>query len=289
MRALLISNPLSGNYNYNSKKIYTLINTLSEYKIKEYKLEKNENIKNIISKVDYNEYQILLFAFGDGTINSACNALLEREDYEKFKIGIIPVGTANILSIELKVDSIKRATKAILSGKTKKIHIGELHCNNKVKNFVLMASAGFDSVVVNNINEELKSKIGKFAYIFEFIKVLIRKNFKEIVTTVNNNSYTNILTCVSNGKYYGAKIAITNSNISENNFDVIIIKRFSILSMLKYLIIKKSKNILNIKSNNVEINSYKSDYPLQIDGDYYCNLPVEIKTSDKFLNLFYND
>lgn len=289
MEAILIVNPKSGHYN--TKKISQLIYKLksNNINVKEYKLGETENIKDIINKIKYEEYQILLLACGDGTINTACNALLDRNDYNKFKIGIIPFGTANVLANELKTNKINNSIKAIINGKTKKVCIGELYSKGQFKKyFILMASAGVDSMAVYNIDLKIKKFFGKFAYIISFLKILIKRNFKEIKTNIDGKIYKNFLTCASIGKYYGGKIAITNGDISENNFKVIILKKFSILSILKYLFVKKSKNIEVITTNDLKIESKYDKYPLQIDGDYYCNLPVEIKIVDKYLNMFYN-
>ncbi len=288
MEAILIVNPKSGHYN--TKKIFQLIYKLksNNINVKEYKLRETENIKDVINKIKYEEYQILLLACGDGTINTACNALLDRDDYNKFKIGIIPFGTANVLANELKTNKINNSIKAIINGKTKKVCIGELYSKGQFKKyFILMASAGFDSMAVYNINLKIKKFFGKFAYIISFLKIFIKRNFKEIETNINGKIYKNFLTCASIGKYYGGKIAITNGDISESNFKVIILKKFSILSILKYLFVKKSKNIEVITTNDLKIESKYDKYPLQIDGDYYCNLPVEIKIVDKYLNMFY--
>lgn len=285
--ALLIVNPKSGHYS--KKKIFSIIEKLKtlDIIIKEYKLGESENIKDIINKVKLEQYPILLFACGDGTINTACNALLNRSDYKKFKIGIIPFGTANVLAAELGVNKINNSIKAIINNETKKICIGELYLNGKLnKYFTLMASAGFDSITVYNVNTKIKKIFGKFAYIFSFLKILFKGYIKELETSINGKNYKNVFTCASIGKYYGGKIAITNGNISENNFNVIILKNFNVFSMLKYLITKKSKNIEVIKANSLKISSRYSRYPLQIDGDYYCNLPVEVRIGDKYLNMF---
>lgn len=282
---ILIANPLSGSYN--DKKLNKIIKTLEDNDmfIVRYNLKKDQKIGEIIKDINSDEINNIILAFGDGTINSACNSLLQRDDYYKFNIYIIPMGTANILSMELNCDSIKKSVNAILKNKIKKLHIGK--ANNRL--FVLMASAGFDSYAVFNVDENLKSKIGKLTYVYEFLKILFKMDFKKITTTIDNEKYENILTCVSNGKYYGVKIPITNSIMTDNIFDVIIIKKFNIFSIIKYLITKKSnKNIIYMKANNVDIISNTNDYPVQLDGDYFFNLPINITTTDKYLNFAYN-
>ena len=178
----LIVNPLSGGYN--NKKINKIIDQLknSAIEVIRFDLEKNQKIDEIIEQLDSNEIQNIIFAFGDGTINNACNALLKRNDYDKFIISILPMGTANILSMELNCDSIEKSLKAISNNNIKTIPMVML---DGWKYFILMASAGFDSYTVRNINENLKKKIGKFAYIYEFLKILLKRDFKKLNTKIN--------------------------------------------------------------------------------------------------------
>ena len=281
MKALLISNPLSGNYN--DKKINLLISSLNKKNIiiERYNLEKEEKINNIIQKINPDEYSELILAFGDGTINSACNALLERDDYDKFNILIIPMGTANVIAMELNCNKTKNAVKAFLKGNVKRVHIGI--ANDRY--FVAMASAGFDSVSVQNVNEHLKTKIGKLAYIYSFLKILFKKKDK-LITKVNGKKYENILTCASNGMYYGIKVKATNSKIINNSFDVVIIKKFNMFHAIKYLFTRKSNNSIEYIKDIEEL-SIDGSIPFQLDGDCMGKLPIEIKSTNKFLKFYY--
>ena len=281
MKALLITNPLSGNYS--DKKINLLISSLNKKNIyiERYNLEKEEKINNIIQKINPDEYSELILAFGDGTINSACNALLERDDYDKFNILIVPMGTANVISMELNCNKTKNALKAFLKRNVKKVHMGI--ANDRY--FVAMASAGFDSIAVKNVSEKLKRKIDKLAYIYSLLKILFKKKDR-LITKVNGKKYENILTCASNGMYYGIKVKATNSKIIENNFDVVIIKKINVFHAIKYLFTKKSNNSIEY-IKDVDKLSINGSLPFQLDGDCMGGLPIEIKSTNKFLNFYY--
>lgn len=279
---ILITNPLSGSYN--NKKITKIISRLENFgiKITRIDLKKEQRIDEVIETLDSSKVQNLILAFGDGTINSACNALLNRDDCDKFIISILPMGTANILSLELNCDTIQKSLEAICSNNIKSI--SPLIVNN-LKYFVLMASAGFDSYTVYNINEKLKDKIGKLAYVYEFLKICLKRKFKKLKTTVDGINYENILTCVSNGKYYGTNVKVTDCDIFSNSIDVLIVKKFNIYSMIKYFFTKKSnKNVVYLRNVDlIEMNSSENSYPFQIDGDYFCDLPVKITKTGKRL------
>ena len=284
MKTLLITNPLSGNYN--SKKINFLINSLNKknFVVERYDLKVDEPISNIISTINPDIYNNLIFAFGDGTINSACNALLKRNDYNKFNILIFPAGTANVVSMELNCNTIKKSINAFLKQNIKKVHIGM--ANNRY--FIAMASSGFDAVAAKNVNKKLKKLCGKLAYIWSAFRSLFKK--KKIITTINGQTYENILTCASNGKYYGVKIKTTNADLGENIFDVVIIKKINIFHAIKYLLKKETNgSIIYEKADKLKLNMDKGEIPFQLDGDCFGNLPLTIKSTNKYLNFFTNN
>ena len=283
MKTLLITNPLSGNYS--NRKINFLISSLNKYNflVERYNLKEKEPIGDVINAIDASRYNNIIFAFGDGTINSACNAMLNRDDYNKFNILVFPLGTANVVAMELNCDTIKKSVKAFLKQNIKKVHLGL--ANDRY--FISMASSGFDAIAVNSVNKKFKKYFGKVAYIYAAFKALFNK--KRIFTTIDGETYENILTCASNGKYYGIKIKVTDSDLSDNIFDVVINKKINIINSIKYLFNKKSNNsILHLQGNSLEINGNKN-LPFQMDGDCYGRLPLTVKTTNKFLNFFIND
>ena len=285
--SILITNPLSGKYK--RSRVFSLIKKLknSGLKIEEIELKKDQEIKEIIDNLNPEDYDTLFLTFGDGTINSAINAIANRDDISKFKLCIVPFGTANVLASEVKTNTIKKVVKAVKNNKTKKLYLGKvIKIDGSSRYFSVLVSAGFDSLTVSMVTDDIKNKFGKFAYIQKLLKIIKKRRFIDLKTKVNNKKYKNILTCVSNGKYYGGKIHLTDSELDDNNFDIIIIKKFDPISMINYMITRNNnKNIIKLKTKNVEINSEHTNYPVQIDGDYYNNLPIKIETTDKFINV----
>ncbi|MDR2778059.1 MAG: hypothetical protein LBB13_00945 [Rickettsiales bacterium] len=94
---------------------------------------------------------------------------------------------------------------------------------------------------------------------------------------------------MANGKYYGIKLPIASAKIDKNCFDVIIVKKISIMSMIMYFFTKNdNRNIIKLTNKNqVIIESINDNYPLQVDGDYCCNLPVKIESNDSYINVYH--
>lgn len=284
MSVFLITNPLSGSFR--ERKINFLISSLNEknIEIERYDLKEGEPISDVIGALNSEEHSDLIFAFGDGTINSACNALLNRADCDKFNVLIFPVGTANVVAMELNCDKVKKSVKAFLNGSVKRVHAGL--ANDRY--FISMASVGFDATAIDNVNYKIKKYFGKLAYILATLKVIIKGKFKKLTTEIDDEKYENILTCASNGKYYGLKLKVTNSDLRDNVFDVVIIKKFNPFCMLKYFFQKKdNSSVICRQCKNVVVTTEEKDFYFQVDGDNFSTLPLKIEATNKFLNFYY--
>jgi diacylglycerol kinase family enzyme len=293
VKAALVVNPIAGKYG--ESRFAKFANALEKIGmvLLWYKLDDRQPVREIISKLDYRVTPLVILAAGDGTINSAINALVRRDDYEQFNVAVLPIGTANILSMELGVDSPRKFIEAIVGGKIKKLHLGKVTALSETGNnssyFTLMASAGLDSQAVSGVDEKLKRKIGSFAYLYEFFKILLKKGPCQLEANVDGQIYSGMIVCVNNGKYYGIKLPITDAKIDKNNFNVIIIKKMSIVSIVKYIFTKNSnKHITRLTNKScITIASKIDNYPLQVDGDYHYNLPTRIESTNTYLNTYY--
>ena len=289
---ILIFNSLAGSFK--REKIDYLINTLKKYNIITVCYDLANYIKaiDLIKNLDTEEIKCLIIAGGDGTITSICNAVLAMPNYQNFIIAIVPMGTANVLAIDLNIRNVNEAIQNIIKANVEKINVGELTeiKTNSKKYFILMVSAGIDSWSIVNLNEKLKKKIGRMAYILSFIGSLKKKFLVPCIVKIKDKKYPSRLVCVSNNKYYGGKFKVAQKDLKDNFFEVLIIKKINLFSITSYLfrvLLKQEaskKNTINLKTDSLTIESELENYPAQVDGDYFCNLPIEIKVSEKKLN-----
>ena len=237
-----------------------------------------------IAKRECKNFDIIVAAGGDGTINEVINGI----DINT-KLGIIPLGTANILAIEAGIkNDIKSICKSIEKGVTKKIYISNI--NNK--KFFLMAGIGYDGDIVHKMKPSLKKIFGKamfgFLGLLEFFKL---KKYNIKVETESETAFGNWV-LVTNSKYYAGPYKITKSTSIFN--DSIVCYVFNDLSRLGFLYyiflilfygdLSRSKKVTKIISKNIKISS-KEKINVQCDGEKYGNLPIEINFSSESVNL----
>ena len=237
-----------------------------------------------IAKRECKNFDIIVAAGGDGTINEVINGIDVNT-----KLGIIPLGTANILAIEAGIkNDVKSICKLIEKGNTKKIYISNIND----KKFFLMAGIGYDGDIVHKMKPSLKKIFGKamfgFLGLLEFFKL---KKYNIKVETESETAFGNWV-LVTNSKHYAGPYKITKSTSIFN--DSIVCYVFNDLSRLGFLYyifliifygdLSRSKKVTKIISKNIKISS-KEKINVQCDGEKYGNLPIEINFSSESVNL----
>ncbi|MDQ2800919.1 MAG: diacylglycerol kinase family lipid kinase, partial [Armatimonadota bacterium] len=109
-------------------------------------------------------YSGVLVAGGDGTINEVVNGLLAAgTPGGKLPLGLIPLGTQNVLAHELGLPlNLEGVLTLLQAGRTRQIDVGLAGS----RHFVLMAGFGFDAQVIGEVVRPMKALLGPAAYAF---------------------------------------------------------------------------------------------------------------------------
>ena len=244
----------------------------------------------LLCKVHIKNFDIVVAAGGDGTINEVINGM-----DEKTSLGIIPLGTANIGAYEADISkNPSKAAQIILSGKIKKIHIQE--ANNR--KFFLMTGIGYDASIVETVQSNLllKKILGKLLFFIISIAKLIYFKKYELKILANNKVYLANWVIITNAKHYGGSFQLTmDTNIFEKKlitYLFINLSRFDViknlLKILKKQNLEENNKVIKIISDDIFINS-KSKVPIQCDGEFIGNLPLQIKNTKRTINLLVKD
>jgi len=240
----------------------------------------------LLCKVHIKKFDIIVAAGGDGTINEVINGM-----DDKTSLGIIPLGTANIGAYEANISkNPSKAAQIILSGKIKKINIQE--ANNR--KFFLMTGVGYDASIVETVQSNLllKKIFGKLLFfIISFAKLIYFKKY-ELKILANNKAYLANWVIITNAKHYGGTFQLTKDTdifkkklitylfINLTRFDVI----KNLVKIIKKQNLEENDKVIKIISDDIFINS-KLKVPIQCDGEFIGNLPLQIKNSKKTINL----
>ena len=156
-------------------------------------LGKNLRFKSIgideIEKTPFDEFDTVLVIGGDGTVNKIIPYVINTDKV----IGIIPSGTANLLSAKLKIPAnVNKALKVIENGKI--TDIDTLKINDKFS--VLRFGLGYDSDIICKTPQSLKNRFGYFAYFLAGILFALRLKQKHYTIFYDDKKLSIVATCI---------------------------------------------------------------------------------------------
>jgi diacylglycerol kinase (ATP) len=125
-----------------------------------------EAMRRIVGEAIGAGARIVVAAGGDGTVSLVADALAHRGD--RVPLGIVPLGTANILARELRVPVVvKDAILLLLSGHRVRaidaMKLGDRH-------YFTQIGAGPDALMIEETSREAQEKLGRLAYMLALLR-----------------------------------------------------------------------------------------------------------------------
>jgi diacylglycerol kinase (ATP) len=102
--------------------------------------------------------QLVIAAGGDGTISDVATALV----HTNIPLGILPLGTGNILARELKLPLDLNGAAKLLAGEFSVRMLDVIRADGRA--YLLAVGVGMATMAMEEATPELKQKIGKWAY-----------------------------------------------------------------------------------------------------------------------------
>lgn len=257
------------------------------YEVDVYKTEGEGDATRIAREAaNSGAYEMVVAGGGDGTINEVINGLMPTP----VKLGLIPLGTSNVLcrALKLPLNPIK-AVDAILSGESIKIDVGL--ANNRY--FGIMISCGFDAYAIEQTSLRVKKFTGRYAYVFAGIKSIYHYQPKRIHLIADGKPMhmDAMLMCISNAHLYGGNYQLTpDAKIDDGLFDVFLYTGNDVYRFVYYLLRLFLHFHLNFPDTTrfrvKELKLHSSGRVLyQGDGDLFGDLPLNISLIPSVLEI----
>lgn len=229
-------------------------------------------------------FDAVVAAGGDGTINEVANGLVGGG----LPLGIIPLGTANVLAIELGIAcTAEAAAAAIADGTRRRAHLGLVNG----RHFLLMVGAGVDAEVVAGVNLALKRRTGKLAYVVQTVFSALRYPYPPLTVAIDGVYHAAYGVVVCNGRHYGGPfIAAPAARLDEPGFQVCLLGRPGMAGTLRAGTalmlgrLGRLPEVTVLPARHVIIEGV-ADAPLQGDGDILARLPSEITVAGPTIEL----
>lgn len=274
LRVKIIYNPAAGK-NEDRSNIDELSSILLDrgYTVSKFKTsKKNDAFKESFNTAISNDWDLIISAGGDGTLNEVVNGIMRSG--QKINLAVYPIGTMNDFGKFLSIpkDPYELA-KRIDEGNYSKVDIGQINDHY----FINVASMGIFTSVAHTTSKESKNLLGPLAYYIEGLRQFSASNIPSAYINIESSEikYSGdfIIFLISNSSSIGGfhKMA-PRASVNDGKFDCILIKKAPTYKLFEIFL--KVFNGQHITSEFVEYFqtthiTFDTNEEIDIDGEYF--------------------
>jgi len=288
-----IVNPVSGlkkslKVYYEAKNHFEKSNFNTSLFVSEYP----NHIKDYVSKIDKNTFDRLIVFGGDGTINEVVNGLLDSNNLQNFKLGIVPTGSGNSVAHDTGLLGIADAIQKCVGDVTMKMDVNLVDFDSFSRLSVSVLGWGMFSF--GNIRAEKLRLLGPIRYDVASIITLLENKIHKAEIEVDGQH--KVLECAfivgCNSKHTGkGMIVAPKGGFADKKIDLITVgknvNRFQVFEVFQK--VYKGTHIdlpfvENIKVDSFSIDPGEMSY-YNIDGDIVESQKASVRVVPEAINL----
>jgi len=232
------------------------------------------------------DYDVIAAAGGDGTVNEIVNGLAGKP----IALGLIPLGTANVLADEISLPrGVDQLARVLAEGPVREINLGRVNG----RRFVMMAGVGFDANVVDGVSLGLKKAVGPLAYVWQAAVEGFRQSTTPCKATIDGVMHHPASVVACNGRRYGGPfIAAPDADLVDKCFHVVLMQSSRWRDVARYGValvlgrIGKLSDVRIIPAREIVVDGV-AGRPVQADGDIIARLPATISIDPEPLKLIF--
>lgn len=224
---------------------------------------------------------LIIAAGGDGTVSSVANAVVNSD----VTLGILPIGTGNVLARELEIPLNANLAARLLAGPFDTRFLDAIGVDKKA--FLLSVSVGISALTMRKTRPLAKRRFGNLAYIWSFLLNLIGLPQYEYEIEMDGKSSTVKASeiIVLNSGILGYRLLRWGPDIypDDGRLDICFIGAKTIFAFFRIIFGMLLR--LNPERNNIEVVTVTekvvikapTNLIVQGDGDLIGRTPVEIR------------
>src|SRR5215208_4138485 len=232
--------------------------------------------------------RMVVVAGGDGTINEVINGLGEGAT-----LGILPLGTANVLARELGLPlDVERACEHILRGKRKRIDLGVATDREGVeREFACMAGIGFDAKVVRAVTPRMKRYLRGLAFPLAAFKVLFTQELSPVEVISGDEAHVARFVIVANAHHYGGDYRVSGPDLlTSGELEAVLVGRASLLlrpDIFGRIMARRPLNLSmeSFRAGELRARAPGAEVPVQLDGEVWGSLPMSFRVEPRALEV----
>ena len=213
--------------------------------------------------------RLIVAAGGDGTIAEVAAGF----DDSGVKLGVIPLGSANVLAHEYALAfSPTNVARALAFGRTRLLWPGVASTGSRERMFIQMVGVGLDAQVVHRLPLPLKRLIGRNAYVLQTLREMVRYDYAPISASIDGRIEQAGSLIVTKGSLYaGNYLLAPEARPGSQGFTVALFDRTGPAAVLMYgaaltlNLLPRAPGMRLLSARHVEVLGH--DMPAQADGD----------------------
>ncbi len=256
-------------------------------------------------------FDTVLACGGDGTFNEALNGVMLVQSSDRPAIGVVPLGSGNLLATDLRLPSDPvAAARTLLDYKPREIYPGVLtsqhHGHTEQRYFVVAAGVGSDAQLMYRTAVESKERFGRNAYFLEMARMAAQGQFpmfhvewKDEQERLHQEKIT--LAMAIRARHFPGLLRLVNlgSSLVSDHYSLLLFRTGNVLHFANYFASVASG--LNWKVPKVDVVNSRwfrctaleedesaLDAPkihAQADGELLGRVPAEISIAEKSFRL----
>jgi diacylglycerol kinase (ATP) len=168
-------------------------------------------------------------AGGDGTVNAVVNGLAGSSR----PMAVLPLGTGNVLANEIGLPR-QPAELARVIADAAPLPVWPGRVGDRL--FVAMTGIGFDAEVVAALDQRLKRRIGKLAFVWAMASCLYRHRPREFIVEADGRTHRAASVIIVRGRLYAGRFVIApQARLDERRLHVVLFGKAGRIAALRYL------------------------------------------------------
>ncbi|MBI5974744.1 diacylglycerol kinase [Staphylococcus canis] len=289
-RARIIYNPTSGKEVF-KRALPDVLTQMEQagYETSTYATQSIGDATEEAARVINQNFDLLIVAGGDGTLNEVINGIAEKPN--RPKLGLIPMGTVNDFGRALHLPTdIFEAVDVILKGKTVHVDIGKMNS----RYFINLAGGGKITEVSYEAPSKLKSIVGPFAYYIKGFEMLPQMNAVNVRIEYDGEVFEGDIMLFLLGltnSMAGFEKLVPNAKLDDGMFTLLIVEKANIAELGHIMTLASRGEHIHhpkvhyYKAQAVNISSF-SDMRLNVDGEYGGQLPANFFNLERHIEVF---
>jgi YegS/Rv2252/BmrU family lipid kinase len=236
------------------------------------------------------EYEVLVAAGGDGTVNEVANGILTSGARDT-KLAVAPLGTGNDVAQLLGVPTVADTVETLIHGQPRPMDVIEIAAGegaaSRTHFALLFAAVGFATEILHKTTPAVKRFFGpRYCYSVGFFQALFSYRAPLVRARGEGGEFTGrmLLACAGNSPFAGGGVMhfSPGARLDDGLLNISLIDAVGRLATLRqFFRLLKGTHVHHPKvryftGTSLAVETDPS-VPIQIDGDHFCQTPATFR------------